>query len=290
MPTTGPTLLVHGGVGPYEAEYEDVRRAGLARAAEAARELLEAGAAALDAVVRAVAVLEDDPAFNAGRGSVLNAEGAVETDAAVMDGASGRAGAVAAVRGVVHPIALAREVLEDGRAVLLAGPGAERFAEEQGLERCDPEALIVEAQRAVLDRRHRGTVGAVARDRDGRLAAATSTGGLSGKLPGRVGDTPLVGCGTFADRRVAVSTTGDGESVVRLVLAHRIALRYEERRDLATVVRDAVDLFRETQPGILGVIAVSAAGELVARSLPGTHLLVARWSGGAPDVTAAAND
>jgi beta-aspartyl-peptidase (threonine type) len=291
MSRPGPALLVHGGVGPYEAEYEDARRAGLARAAETARDLLESGAEALDAVVRAVAVLEDDPVFNAGRGSVLNAQGEVEMDAAVMDGARGRVGAVAAVRGIVHPIDLARAVLEDGRAVLLVGTGAERFAEERGLDRCNPATLIVEAQRAALARlHHRGTVGAVARDREGRLAAATSTGGLSGKLPGRVGDTPLAGCGTYADRRVAVSTTGDGESVVRLVLAHRLAVRYEEHRDLARAVRETTDLFRETQPGILGTIAVSVGGELAARSLPGTHLLVARWSGGAPEVTAAAND
>ncbi len=290
MPRPGPSLLVHGGVGPYEAEYEEARRAGLARAAEAARALLESGGAALDAVVRAVAVLEDDPVFNAGRGSVLNADGEVEMDAAVMDGASGRAGAVAGVHGIVHPVGLARAVLEDNRAVLLVGAGAERFAEAQGIERCDPRALVVEAQRAALARHHRGTVGAVALDRDGRLAAATSTGGLTGKLPGRVGDSPLVGCGTYADRRVAVSTTGDGESVIRLVLAHRLAVHHEQHRDLTAAVRDAADRFRETQPGILGVIAVSAGGELAARSLPGTHLLVARWTAGTPEVTTAPND
>lgn len=286
----GPTLLVHGGVGPYEAEFEEPRRAGLARAAEAARAVLAADGTALDAVVRAVTVLEDDPVFNAGRGSVLNAAGEVETDAAVMDGASGNAGAVAGVQGIVHPVLLARAVLDDGRAVLLVGRGAERFADERGLERCDPQSLIVETQRAALSRHHRGTVGAVALDRTGRLAAATSTGGLTGKLAGRVGDTPLIGCGTYADRRVAVSATGDGESVVRLVLAHRLALRYAEGRDLTAAVRDAADLFRETQPGILGLIAVSAAGEIVARSLPGTHLLVARWSAGEPEVTSAPND
>lgn len=286
----GPTLLVHGGVGPYEAEFEEPRRAGLARAAEAARAVLAADGTALDAVVRAVTVLEDDPVFNAGRGSVLNAAGEVETDAAVMDGASGNAGAVAGVQGIVHPVLLARAVLDDGRAVLLVGRGAEGFADERGLERCDPQSLIVETQRAALGRHHRGTVGAVALDRTGRLAAATSTGGLTGKLAGRVGDTPLIGCGTYADRRVAVSATGDGESVVRLVLAHRLALRYAEGRDLTAAVRDAADLFRETQPGILGLIAVSAAGEIVARSLPGTHLLVARWSAGEPEVTSAPND
>ncbi len=286
----GPTLLIHGGVGPYEKEFEEPRRAGLARAAEAARAVLAANGTALDAVVRAVTVLEDDPVFNAGRGSVLNAAGEVETDAAVMDGASGNAGAVAGVQGIVHPVLLARAVLDDGRAVLLVGRGAERFAEERGLERCDPKSLIVETQRAALNRHHRGTVGAVALDSTGRLAAATSTGGLTGKLAGRVGDTPLIGCGTYADRRVAVSATGDGESVVRLVLAHRLALRYAEGRDLAAAVRDAADLFRETQPGILGLIAVSAAGEIVARSLPGTHLLVARWNAGEPEVTSAPND
>jgi beta-aspartyl-peptidase (threonine type) len=286
----GPTLLIHGGVGPYEKEFEEPRRAGLARAAEAARAVLAANGTALDAVVRAVTVLEDDPVFNAGRGSVLNAAGEVETDAAVMDGASGNAGAVAGVQGIVHPVLLARAVLNDGRAVLLVGRGAERFAEERGLERCDPKSLIVETQRAALNRHHRGTVGAVALDSTGRLAAATSTGGLTGKLAGRVGDTPLIGCGTYADRRVAVSATGDGESVVRLVLAHRLALRYAEGRDLAAAVRDAADLFRETQPGILGLIAVSAAGEIVARSLPGTHLLVARWNAGEPEVTSAPND
>lgn len=285
-----PAFLIHGGVGPYEPEHEEVRRVGLERAALVAKDLLVAGAPALDAVMRAVMVLEDDPAFNAGRGSVLNAEGRVEMDAAIMDGARGQAGAVAAVRTIGHPIELARAVLEQGEAVLLVAEGAEHFAEAQGFPRCSPEHLVTVAQREALARRHRGTVGAVARDREGRLAAATSTGGLVGKHPGRVGDSPLLGCGTWADRHVAVSTTGDGESVMRLVLAHRIALRYEESRRLDTCVREAVDLFRETQPGILGLIAVSAAGELSARSLPGTHLLVARWQSGTLEVTPAESD
>ena len=290
MPASGPALLIHGGVGPYEPEYEEARRAGLTRAAQAARTLLESGASSLEAAVGAVEVLEDDPSFNAGRGSVLNADGEVEMDAAVMDGSRGRAGAVAGVRSIRHPVDLARAVLEDGRAVLLVAAGAERFAEAQGITRVDPRDLVTPSQQDALSRHHRGTVGAVVLDSEGRLAAATSTGGLSGKTPGRVGDSPLIGCGTWADRHIALSATGDGESVIRLVLAHQIAVRYGQHRDLAIAVREGADLFRETQPGILGLIAVSAAGELSARSLPGTHLLVARWRAGDPEVMTAEND
>ena len=163
-------------------------------------------------------LLEDNPAFNAGTGSVLNAAGEVEMDASIMDGASGRVGGVGAVRGIRNPITFARRVLEGGRELLLVGAGAERFAERAGIVRCAPEALITERQRRRFYTSP-GTVGCVAIDRQGHTAAATSTGGWMGKTPGRVGDSAVVGAGTFADRHGAVSCTGLGEAILKVGLA-----------------------------------------------------------------------
>jgi beta-aspartyl-peptidase (threonine type) len=231
-----PLVAVHGGAGalergrPEPAEEAEARRA-LAEALHAATLRLAGGGSALDAVVEAVAVLEDHPLFNAGRGSALTAKGRVEMDASVMDGATRAVGAVACVRSVRNPVRLARAVLERSPHVLLAGAGADAFARAQGLARVDPSWLVVPAQRQRLRRARRraagepshGTVGAVARDAQGRLAAATSTGGVVDQLPGRVGDSPIAGAGTWADDATcAVSATGQGEALIRSAFAHEV--------------------------------------------------------------------
>lgn len=263
-------ILVHGGVGPHRSEAE--RERGIREAVRAGYALLAEGKPALDAVEAAVTILEDDPHFNAGRGSVLTADGTVETDAAIMDGESLRAGAVGSVTGIQNPIHLARRVLEEGRHVFLVGPGAERFADEQGFSRIDPQTLITEPERQDwLD--HRGTVGAVACDASGHLAAATSTGGLRGKHPGRIGDSPVIGAGTYADGEVAVSCTGDGESILRAVLAHRVAVAYGRYRNPAQAAQAAVDYLGLKTPGMAGIIVVDLAGRVGWVSTAGSTML-----------------
>jgi isoaspartyl peptidase/L-asparaginase-like protein (Ntn-hydrolase superfamily) len=219
---------VHGGAGGFaglrERETADALRAGIADALDAGARVLAAGGAAADAAVAAVASLEDCPLFNAGTGSVLNSAGECEMDAALMVGTGRRAGAVAGVRRLAHPIEAARAVLRDGRHVLLFGAEAEHLARAAGASAIDPAALIVPARSAQLARRQGvGTVGAVARDAAGRLAAATSTGGLVGKLPGRISDSAQIGCGTWADDATcAVSATGHGEFFIRTVFAREV--------------------------------------------------------------------
>jgi beta-aspartyl-peptidase (threonine type) len=216
-----PVIVVHGGCGnPAGGAVRDEApyHRGLADALEAGWAALEGGGA-LDAVQAAVESLEDCPLFNAGRGSVLTGDGEVEMDAAMMLGTDGSAGAVAAVTGVRHPVALARLVMEHTPHVLIAGGGAERLAEEHGLELCDPSWFVTERQHERW-LASQGTVGAVALDAGGVLAAATSTGGVRDQLPGRVGDSPLIGAGTWADGRCAISATGHGESLIRRVAAH----------------------------------------------------------------------
>ena len=207
------------------------QRAVLKRALEAAYEQKTA----LDAVTAAVVVLEDSPLFNAGRGSCFNADGEIEMDASIMDGESLRAGAVAAVKRIRNPVLAARAVMEKTRHVLLAGEGAERFAREQGLALEEPSYFATEKRLSALKRNlkyHHGTVGAVALDQDGNLAAATSTGGYTGKLPGRIGDSPLIGAGNYADNRAcAVSGTGLGEAFIRAAVAYDVAARMRYRKE-----------------------------------------------------------
>ncbi len=211
-----PAVQVHGGAG-WRPRRNARAVAGCRDAAMAAWEILQGGGSALDAVEAAVVILEDNPVFNAGTGSVLNSEGRVEMDAAIMDGASMRAGAVAAVRRVHNPVVLARLILEDGRHLLLVGDGAAGFATRLGMRRCSESSLVV-AQQQRRWQQAMGTVGAVAADVHGRVAAASSTGGTFGKLPGRVGDTPLIGCGTYADAVGAASCTGTGEAIIKVVM------------------------------------------------------------------------
>src|SRR5687767_11847980 len=211
-------IVVHGGAGDLNPS-DDPKPCieGCLAAARAGHAVLKAGGSALDAVIAAVVWLEDDPHFNAGTGSVLNADGEVETDASVMTGDL-KAGAVGALKGIKNPVLLARLVMERTKHVLLVADGALRFAKEQGVGLVDPASMITERARTKWSRT--GTVGAVARDSQGRLAAATSTGGTTRKLPGRLGDTPLIGCGTFARAGAgAASCTGIGEAIIKTTLA-----------------------------------------------------------------------
>jgi beta-aspartyl-peptidase (threonine type) len=225
-----PVIAIHGGAGVLRADKPGGRhRAVLAQALEAGYEILRKGEPGLDAVAAAVVVLEDSPLFNAGRGSSFNADGEIEMDASIMDGATLRAGAVAAVRRIRNPILAARAVMDASRHVLLAGSGAETFARRQGLKLESPEYFRTERRLKALRKNlknYHGTVGAVALDASGNLAAATSTGGYTGKLPGRVGDSPIIGAGTYADNRAcAVSGTGLGEAFIRAAVAHDVAAR-----------------------------------------------------------------
>jgi beta-aspartyl-peptidase (threonine type) len=213
------SILVHGGAKTIRPGREAANRAGCLAALAAGQAVLEAGGAATDAVVAAIKVLEDDATFNAGRGAVRNADGEVELDAALMDGATLDVGAVAAMRRAKNPIEVARAMLRD-RPVLLVGEGADRYAGERGAALCEPGYHIASE---VLADEACDTVGCVARDWRGDLAAGTSTGGLDGVRPGRVGDSPLPGCGLAAENGTgAASFSGDGESIVRLTLAGRL--------------------------------------------------------------------
>jgi beta-aspartyl-peptidase (threonine type) len=227
-----PVIAIHGGAGVMRRDKPGAaNRAGLERALEAGYEVLRTGRSSIDAVTAAVMVLEDDPLFNAARGGSLNSDGDVEMDASIMEGAKLRAGAVAVVRRIRNPVLAARAVMEKTRHVLLAGEGAERFARKQGLKLESPAYFRTARQFASLKRRnYHGTVGAVALDADGNLAAATSTGGYTGKMPGRIGDSPIVGAGTYADNRAcAVSGTGLGEAFIRAAVAHDMCARMRYR-------------------------------------------------------------
>lgn len=231
-PPSSWTLLVHGGAGDLSADRRAVHAEGCARAAEVGAAVLRASGSALDAVEAAVRALEDDPLFNAGTGACLNEDGVIELDASIMDGRTLRAGAVAAMPPFRNPIAIARAAMEDGRHVMYAAHGAARFAIAKGFPRATVEDLRTEAAlarwRELREGRIRekgwagGTVGAVARDVHGHVAAATSTGGMMDKAAGRVGDSPLIGAGNFADDSTgACSTTGHGESFIRTLFAAR---------------------------------------------------------------------
>jgi L-asparaginase / beta-aspartyl-peptidase len=220
-------IVVHGGAGREAADEVAARRDGVERAADAGAAVLAAGGGALDAVVAAVVALEDDPHFNAGIGSVLTVEGTVEMDASVMEGTTLAAGAVAVARGVANPVRAALAVLREGREVLLVGEPVTALARRHGLRVVADDALVSEAARERWRRREPGpgdTVGAVAVDARGGVAAATSTGGVAGKRGGRVGDSAIVGAGTYADDRAgAASATGPGEAIIRVGLV-RVAL------------------------------------------------------------------
>ncbi len=280
-----PVLAIHGGAGTMRRaamtpEVEASFRAGLSAALRAGHAVLSAGGSALDAVTQAVVALEDDPQFNAGRGAVYTSAGKHEMDAAVMDGCSHEAGAVAGILGPRNPVLAARAVVRHGAHVLLIGQGALDFLHTQDLAWEEPayfhtdrrwQALQTEMERrrtAAPDTRDdaekHGTVGAVACDSAGNLAAATSTGGLTAKLPGRVGDCPLFGAGTWADNAsCAVSCTGQGEVFIRWAAAHEIAARMRHRGEALAVAAEAVVAELATAGGGGGLVAVDAAGNVV---------------------------
>jgi len=232
-------LVIHGGAGSERIAHDDpghesTARAGLHRALEAGAAILERGGGAVDAVEAAARVLEEDPCFNAGRGSVLTEEGEVELDAAIMDGRDRSAGAVAGIKTTRAPISLARRLMERGPHVFLAGSAADRFAATAGIEQVRNDFFVLPERRRQLDEAlaarasadpiKYGTIGDVAVDRQGHVAAATSTGGVTAKKWGRIGDSPLIGAGTYADdRSAAVSATGSGEYFIRAVAAHQLA-------------------------------------------------------------------
>lgn len=262
-----PIIVVHGGAGgvaPDDDAADAIR--GCQRAAEAGYAVLRQGGSALDAVEAAARVLEDDPRFNSGTGSCLNEDGEVEMDASLMDGTDLRFGAVTCVRTVQNPISLARAVMEKTPHALIAGEGAEALARQLGIPAIDPARLITPRARARWEERREkpsksgGTIGAVALDAMGRLAAATSTGGMNGKRRGRVGDSPLPGAGTYADGEGgAASATGHGEAILRVCLTHAVCglMRAGESAQ-AAAERGIAGLARVS--GDAGLIAVDRRG------------------------------
>jgi beta-aspartyl-peptidase (threonine type) len=281
-------LVIHGGAGVLSRkemtpEKETAYREKLAEALRAGHAVLKADGTSVDAVVAAIKILEDSPLFNAGKGAALNHEGVAELDASLMDGATRKAGAVAAVKRIRNPIEAARLVMDKTPHVLLAGAGADEFAERQGLKRMPPEYFITEDRRQQLEEIQReekskkqahtvippvadrvGTVGAVALDKHGNLAAGTSTGGLANKQPGRVGDSPIIGAGTYANNATcAVSGTGQGEFFIRAVAAYDIAALMEyQRASLADAANTVVLKKLVAMKAEGGVIAIDGQGNI----------------------------
>jgi beta-aspartyl-peptidase (threonine type) len=270
-------LVIHGGAGAMrpvhgDPDHGERARQGLRDALDAGAEILRNGGSAIDAVEASVRMLEDDPCFNAGRGSTLNAEGIVELDAAIMDGSNRRAGAVAGVRTTRAPITLARTLMERGPHVFLSYDGADRLAREAGLEQVENSWFVTSERRRQLDELlakggfdsevKYGTVGAVAVDSSGHVAAATSTGGLTAKQWGRIGDSPLIGAGTYADdRSAAVSATGSGEYFIRAVAGHQLAERVRLGGESLQAALDGTLEDIRQLGGTGGLIAVAPTGE-----------------------------
>ena len=270
-------LVIHGGAGAMrpkngDPDHHERAREGLRAALDAGAAILERGGDSLDAVEASVRLLEDDPCFNAGRGSALTDQGTVELDAAIMDGRNRRAGAVAGLQTTRAPVSLARRLMEQGPHVFLTGRGADRFASDGGLEQVDPAWFVTQERRRQLDELlagggfdadvKYGTVGAVALDQLGHVAAATSTGGLTAKRWGRIGDSPLIGAGTYADdRSAAVSATGSGEYFIRAVAAHQLAERIRLGGETLQQALDGVLADIGALGGTGGMIAVAPTGE-----------------------------
>ena len=275
-------IVIHGGAGTLprsemSGETEHEYRAGLSEAIDAGYATLQDGGTSLDAVTRAVVLLEDNPMFNAGRGSVFTLDGRNELDASIMEGRTLRAGAVCGLTRIRNPVELARAVMERSEHVMLAGAGAEEFASSQGFSFV-PQSYFATAERwRQLERirsgevglskytiSHVGTVGAVALDSFGHLAAATSTGGMTGKRYQRIGDSPIIGAGTYADdRSCAVSATGHGEIFIRAAVAHDICARMRfGGRDMGEAVRQVIFGELPALGGEGGVIAIDAQGEI----------------------------
>jgi beta-aspartyl-peptidase (threonine type) len=279
-------IVIHGGAGTIlrenlTEELEVAYHAALALALETGYQILDSGGTALDAVVAAVRILEDEPLFNAGRGAVFTSDGTNELDAAIMDGATLNAGAIAGVKRVKNPITLARLVMEESPHVFMVGEGAETFGRGFGVEEVDPSWFYTEARWEALQRAQAreaielswnegedwryGTVGAVARDRNGDLAAATSTGGMTNKRFGRVGDVPVIGAGTYASNAsCAISATGHGEYFIRTVVAREICARIEYLGEsIETATRAVIDDRLGVLGGTGGVVGLDREGRPV---------------------------
>ena len=269
-----PSIIVHGGAWEIPPEEQESCRQGTLRAVQAGWAVLDAGGSAVDAVEAAIVVMEDDELFDAGRGSHLNTDGQVEMDAGFMNGATLRVGAVAAVQFIQNPIQLARAVMDRSEHVLLVAEGAQRFAQKMGFRLCDLTDLAIprefERWQAFLRQRAEqtrqaaqpaDTVGCVALDRAGHLAAGTSTGGTMNKMPGRVGDVPMVGCGFYADDELGgASSTGWGESIAKVILA-RLALHHlEELGDPQAAAQAAIRVLVDKVKGRGGLILLSPDG------------------------------
>jgi len=272
-------IIAHGGAWDIPEELRAEHLESCRAAVDAGWGLLTAGGTALEAVEAAVRIMEDHAVFDAGRGSHLNADGEVELDAGIMDGASLRAGAVASVKRIANPITLARHVLHESPHVFLVGEGAERFAQEVGMELCDPAELIVPRERELWERKRRetkaapldalfragasDTVGAIALDAAGNLAAANSTGGTFFKHPGRVGDTPIIGCGLYADNMLgAAACTGWGEQIMKTVLARTTVDQIALLGSAGAAANVAIAYFKHRVGGLGGVICMSPTGDV----------------------------
>jgi beta-aspartyl-peptidase (threonine type) len=272
-------LAIHGGAGTIDRgsmtpEREKEYRRGLEQSLEAGMAILKKGGSSLDAVEACVRILEDNPLFNAGRGSVFTSAGTNEMDAAIMDGKTLKAGAVVSLKHIKNPISLARLIMEKSPHVMLSGEGAEAFAKENGIEMVDQKYFFTERRWQELQRdkekakgaasgHGHGTVGAVALDRNGNLAAATSTGGTSNKLPGRVGDSPIIGAGTYAnDATCAVSATGDGEYFIRATVAHEVSALIENKGMSVSDAAEAALAKVAQLGGTGGMIAMDRCGNV----------------------------
>lgn len=277
-------LMVHGGAGAAtDAVTDAARQQGCAHAFAVGWRVLEAGGTAIDAVVAAVVSLEDDPIFNAGVGSSLTARGQVQMDASIMTGHTLGAGAVAVVSRVRNPIRLAHAVMQDGRHVMMAGAGAEALAVERGLATAEPASFVTERQRSLWESRRDGapgTVGAVALDRDGHVAAATSTGGLMGKRDGRIGDSAVIGAGTYADDAAgAASCTGSGEVIIRFGLARAAIDLLRDGRDPQWVAAHVINELTRRLGGEAGIVLIDRFGRTgMAHNTPHMASLRARDS------------
>lgn len=271
-----PRLIVHGGAWNIPSEMEQDHIRGVRQAVDQVYPRLQEGMSALEAVEAAVNILEDDPTFDAGRGAFLNAQGEIELDAMIMNGATYDFGAVAAVQNILHPVTLARLIMQSTEHCFLVGKGAQQFAKQMGMPQLDPTELLTPRElefyeqikndpqfttRKPFEVKPQGTVGAVAMDEAGNLAAATSTGGTPRKLPGRVGDSPIIGAGTYADNQLgAASATGWGESIMKALLSKTACdlLTYHSAPEAAKL---AVEFLQQRVNGLGGIILIDKIGD-----------------------------
>ncbi len=273
------SFIVHGGAWDIPDELVEAHRKGVSKALHIGWEILKNSGSAVDAVEKAIIYLEDDITFDAGKGSHVNADGEIELDASIMNGKTFRAGAVAAVKNIRNPISLCRKIMDCSEHILLVGRGAEKFAKENGVELCSQMDLLIERELkkweevkgienfstkdAFQIRKPSDTVGAVALDSHGIICAGTSTGGTFNKYPGRVGDSPLIGCGTYADNSVGgVSTTGWGEAMIKVVMAKTVIDLMEwNRNDPQTAANKGIEVLKKKADGLGGVIVMNSQGQ-----------------------------